>query len=126
MTVVVDTSVLIDHLRGNERARVIIRDAIDAGRMVASSVLTKTEVLAGMRAAEESATRELLSALQWVEVDEWLAERAGTLANEYLKSHPEIDVVDYVIAATTELLGAELWTQNVRHFPMIRGLQPPY
>lgn len=126
MIVVVDTSVLIDHLRGDERAHATFRDAIESGRTLAASVLTKTEVLAGMRAPEEAATRCLLGALQWVEIDDRLTERAGMLANQYLRSHPGVDVVDYVIAATTELLGAELWTRNVRHFPMFSGLNPPY
>ncbi|HSS77889.1 MAG TPA: type II toxin-antitoxin system VapC family toxin, partial [Thermoanaerobaculia bacterium] len=33
---------------------------------------------------------------------------------------------DYLIAATTLLLDADLLTTNVRHFPMIDGLQPAY
>lgn len=33
---------------------------------------------------------------------------------------------DYVIAATTTLLGAVLWTHSVRHFPMFADLQAPY
>jgi predicted nucleic acid-binding protein len=37
-----------------------------------------------------------------------------------------IDTADYVIAATVELLEAELLTTNVRHFPTIEGLVPPY
>lgn len=126
MIFVVDTSVLIDHLRGDERAHATIRDAVRSGHTPVASVLTKTEVFAGMRPAEEAATRALLGALQWVDVDDRMAERAGMLANQYLQSHPDIDVVDYVIAATTQLLGAELWTLNVRHFPMFPRLNPPY
>lgn len=126
MIFVVDTSVLIDHLRGDERAHARIRGAIESGQTPVASVLTKTEVIAGMRPSEELATRALLGALQWVDVDDRMAERAGMLANQYLQSHPDIDVVDYVIAATTELLGGELWTLNVRHFPMFPGLNPPY
>jgi hypothetical protein len=30
------------------------------------------------------------------------------------------------VAAGTRLLGAELLTMNVRHFPMIDGLRPAY
>lgn len=126
MTLVVDTSVLIDHLRGDERAHAVIRDAIGTGQTLAASVLTKIEVIAGMRASEAGATHALLGALQWVDVDDQLAERAGILANQFLRSHPDIDVVDYVIAATTDSLGAELWTLNVLHFPMFPGLNPPY
>lgn len=104
MTIVVDTSVLIDHLRGNEHAGAALQRALDE-RLVAS-VLTKVEVLAGMRPAEEWRTRRLLDMLEWIEVDADLADRAGMLANRYLRTHPGVDPVDYVIAATAERLDA--------------------
>ncbi len=36
------------------------------------------------------------------------------------------DDADYLIAATVVVVDAELLTTNVRHFPMLPGLQPPY
>lgn len=126
MILVADTSVPIDHLRGDERAHATIRGAVRSGQTPVASALTKTEVFAGMRPAEEAATRSLLGSLQWVGVDDRKAERAGMLANQYLQSHPDIDVVDCVIAATTQLLGAELWTLNFRRCPMFPRLNPPY
>jgi predicted nucleic acid-binding protein len=126
MAIVVDTSVLIDHLRGQEQARDALRAAAIDGERLAASVLTKVEVLAGMRPSEERTTRRLLDSLDWIAVDDDMAERAGALANRFLASHPGVDPVDYVIAATADELGAELWTRNVRHFPMFPGLQPPY
>jgi len=126
VTVVVDTSVLIDHLRGHEAARAILRTADNAGERICASVLTKIEVLAGMRPAEEWATRTLLDSLEWVEVSDELAEQAGLLANRYQASFPGVDPVDYVVAATAMRLGAALWTDNIRHFPMFEGLQAPY
>ena len=126
MAIIVDTSVLIDHLRGEEAAREALRGATAAGERLAASVLTKVEVLAGMRVPEERATRRLLDSLDWIEVDDDLAEHAGVLANRFLPSHPGVDPVDYVIAATTERLDARLWTRNVRHFPMFPGLESPY
>ena len=126
MAIVVDTSVLIDHLRGEEAAREALRGATAAGERLVASVLTRVEVLAGMRGPEERATRRLLDSLDWIEVDAELAERAGMLANRYLPSHPGVDPVDYVIAATAEHLDARLWTRNVRHFPMFPELESPY
>jgi predicted nucleic acid-binding protein len=55
-----------------------------------------------------------------------MSERAGMLANRYLRSHPGVDPVDYVVAATAQHLGAELWTRNLKHFPMFPGLSTPY
>ena len=126
MTIIVDTSVLIDHLRGNSDARRALADALNDDQRLACSVLTKVEVLAGMRPDEERATRRLLDALDWIPVDNGIAERAGALANTYLRTHPGVDPVDYVIAATTQQLDAALWTRNVKHFPMFPNLAPPY
>ena len=126
MTVLVDTSVLIDHLRGDEAARRALASAARQGERLAASVVTKVEVLAGMRPEEEPPTRRLLSALDWIAVDDAIAEQAGSLASRFLRSHPGVDPVDFIIAATAERHEAVLWTRNVKHFPMIPDLAPPY
>jgi predicted nucleic acid-binding protein len=126
MTVVVDTSVLIDHLRGDERARAALRSGRDRSERLMASILTKVEVLAGVRPDEEMLTRRLLGQLEWVPVDDEIAEQASTLAARFLRSHTGVETVDYVIAASARALGAELWTTNLRHFPMFPGLASPY
>lgn len=126
MTTLVDTSVLIDHLRGHQEAAEALRSVVQQGRRVTASVVTKVEVLAGMRAAEEEATRSLFRAVEWIAVDDDIAERAGKLANQFLQSHPGVDPIDYIIAATADQLDAELWTRNVKHFPMYPDLTSPY
>jgi predicted nucleic acid-binding protein len=126
MTLIVDTSVLVDHLRGDERARNVLAEAARVGQRLAASVLTKVEILAGMRPHEERGTRQLLDSLDLIDVDDVVAEQAGMLANRYLRSHPGVDPVDYVIAATAQHLGADLLTRNVKHFPMFPGLAAPY
>jgi predicted nucleic acid-binding protein len=75
---------------------------------------------------EADATRALLDVLIWADVTDPIAERAGALANRFLRSHRGVDLVDCVIAATREELDLPLWTRNVRHFPMIAGLRVPY
>lgn len=126
MTVLVDTSVLIDHLRGRPEAREALARAVDDGERLIGSVLTRSEVLAGLRPGEEQATSALLGVLEWIVVDEAVADHAGALAQRYLASHGGIDLTDYVIAATAAIHGATLWTRNVKHFPMMAGLRPPY
>jgi predicted nucleic acid-binding protein len=121
-----DTSILIDHLRGRNEAQSLVERELLDEEPVFGSVLTKTEVLAGARRKEEEPTRQLLDLVVWIDVTDPIAERAGRLANRYGRTHPGVDLVDYVIAATREALEVPLWTLNVRHFPMIRGLRPPY
>lgn len=124
--IVVDTSVLIDHLRGVDAAREVLIFAVDSGEVIAASVLTRFEILAGMRAAEEPAVESLFEEIQWVPVDTPLVELAGIYARRFLRSHPGVDAVDYMIAATATALGAALWTRNIKHFPMFAELAAPY
>lgn len=126
MTVILDTSVLIDHLRGDPRARRLVKALDGRGETLSASVLTKVELFAGMRPAEHAQTRRLIEAVNWLDVDDDLGERAGALAARFLRSHPGIELVDYVIAATAERLGADLLTRNRRHFPMFPALSDPY
>ena len=126
MAALVDTSILIDHLRGHDDARALLAMELARGEPLYASVLTKVEIMAGMRGAEAEATRSLLDVFIWVEVTGDIAEKAGRLAARFRRSHGGVDVVDYVVAATQQDLGVSLWTRNVRHFPMLPRLRPPY
>lgn len=125
-TLVVDTSVLVDHLRQFEPATQLLEDALRAQRPLVSSELCRLEIIAGMRAREKRATTQLLSLLEWWPVDQRVLETAQTLARRHGPANRGIGAVDYVLAATTKLLGGQLVTVNVKHFPMIPGLRVPY
>ena len=121
-----DTTIAIDHLRGDGRATELLERLTVDGEPLLASELSRFELLAGVRPDEIEATESFMGALAWVPVDEAIARLAGSLAAEYQRSHRGIDAVDYLIAATATVVGAELLTTNVRHFPMISGLRPPY
>jgi predicted nucleic acid-binding protein len=125
MTVLVDTSVLIDVLRGDRAATSALVDARRRGPLHASEV-TRLEVLAGMRPREEDATRSLLAVLVLHPLDEMVAEKAGELGRRWLPGNRGIDAADLAIAATALSLGAELYTRNIKHFPMFPDLSAPY
>lgn len=125
MTVLVDTSVLIDVLRGEPAAAAVLRGARESGLLHASEV-TRLEVLSGMRAREEDATRALFRAFVWHPVDEKIAEIAGELGRQWLPGNRGIDSADLAIAATAIALEVEVLTRNIKHFPMFDGLSAPY
>jgi predicted nucleic acid-binding protein len=127
MRLVLDTSVLIDHLRGRSPAAVaLIPDAIARGDELWSSQVVRAELLAGMRPEEETPTRDLLRLISWVDFDDALAEAAGALGRRYSRSHPGIDIADLIVAALVQHLDGDLKTTNVKHFPMFPRLKAPY
>ena len=125
MSALVDTSILIDYLRGNAGAGDLL-ERERAADVLHASEITRIEVLAGMRPAEEDATRALLSTLVWHPVDAEIAEEAGALGRRWLPSHHTVDSADLAIAATAVRTDVRLLTRNVRHFPMFTDLQAPY
>ena len=121
-----DTSVAIDHLRGEQVAVALLHRLIDEEEIVAASELVRFELVAGVREEEVEALEHFCSALSWIPVDEAITRAAGSLARKHRRAYSGIDDVDYLIAATALDLEAELLTTNVRHFPMLAGLRPAY
>ena len=125
MTALVDTSVLIDYLRGHHGAAELLERERTEGPLHASEI-TRLETLARMLAADEAPTRLLLSSLIWHSVDQEVAEEAGALGRRWLPSYHTIDGADLAIAARVIRIGARLLTRNARHFPMFPDLPSPY
>lgn len=123
MSVVVDTSVLIDHLRASHPATEFLA-GLEA--RPACSEITRIEILQGLRSAEQKAAARLFVLIEWVPLTEGIAQRAGALGREWRRSYPGIGVADLAIAATALELDANLATRNLKHFPMFKGLRAPY
>jgi len=121
-SVVLDTDVLIDYLRGLPAAG---RYVEGLAAVPTCSEVTRVEVVRGMRSHERRVTERFL-ATRWAVVDEKTSKLAGELGRRFRRNHGGIGVADLVIAATAALLDIPLATLNVRHFPMFEGLEPAY
>jgi predicted nucleic acid-binding protein len=126
MTSLLDTTILIDLLRGSDQAEGLLLDLLTRRERVWAAVPTRTEVIRGVRDDERARMSEVFGLLAWVDTDSAIADKAGELARRYGRTHPGVGTVDYLIAATAMAIGARLVTSNVRHFPMFEGLQPAY
>lgn len=124
MKTLFDSSVIIAHLRGESQATALLTSMETNDRL--ASVLSRAEIEGGMRSGERAQVAGLFSVLTLLPVTDLIAGRAGEHVRRFRRSHPGIDLVDYLVAATAELHGARLATLNVRHFPMVRGLRPPW
>jgi hypothetical protein len=121
-----DTSVVVDHLRGYPPATALLERWVSDDEPMMASELTRFELLTGLRPGEEPALESMFSVLDWIPVTEQIARRAGTYAREFRRSHSGIGAVDYLLAATATAVGGELVTTNVKHFPMFTDLRAPY
>jgi hypothetical protein len=124
MRTLLDSSVLISHLRGDAQATSLLISLPTKDRLV--SVLTRVEIEGGMRSDERRDVASLFGVLRMIPVTDLIARRAAAHLRKFRRSHAAIDLVDYVIAATAELHEAELATLNVKHFPMFKGLTAPW
>ena len=122
-SVLVDTDVMIDYLRGHEKA-IAFFTARDE-QVVLSSIVV-AELYADVKGeAEQKSLDELISFLRVVPVTGDIAKAAGLLKRNFEKSHG-VNLADAILAATAESEKAELKTLNVKHYPMIPGLKPAY
>jgi hypothetical protein len=121
--IVLDTTVLIDHLRRVPAATRFLESLTEPP---AASEVVRVEINSGLRSPERASAERLFGLIDWLPVGEPVARAAGELGRRYRRSHPGIGVVDLIVAATALHLGADLATMNVRHFPMFRALRPPY
>jgi predicted nucleic acid-binding protein len=119
-----DSTILIAHLRGDERATDLLLDAAEEGAL--ASVVSRAEIEGGMRSGERREVSRLFDGVRLLPVTDAVARRAGRDLRRFRRSHPGVDLADYLVGATAEEEGVPLVTLNVRHFPMFKGLRPPW
>lgn len=107
--ILVDTDVLIDHLRGTHRLRA------GAGPL-GISVVSRCELFAGRDDPER--LRRFLAAMVELPIDSAIAELAGVTRRESGIATP-----DALIAATALTHGIALMTRNRRHFDRVAQLR---
>lgn len=116
-SLLIDSDVLIDHLRKEKRSLDFMGSELDAGSLLFISVISRTEILAGVRKGEEEAVATLFELLSPVDVDAVIADKAGEYLRRHAKSHA-VSIGDALIAATCHEMGLVLVTRNVKHYPM--------
>lgn len=113
----VDTDILIDHLRGYPRARAFLEERYRENDDLYCSVITRAELFSGLRPGEEEEVRALLNSLKEIPIDRFVAEEAGAYRRKFRRSH-QLLLPDALIAASCKVKGSTLVTLNVKHFPM--------
>lgn len=122
-----DTTVLVAHLRGHEAVTRLLRGLIADQHSLGTSCVNVAEVERGVRPKERRMTATLLARLRFLETTREAAKRAGRYQADFEKRGVTIHTADALVAGTARAHGAILLTDNVRDFPMrdIRVEAPP-
>jgi hypothetical protein len=122
-SILVDTDILIDFLRGNKKAFAFIGEFFS---QIILSPIVVAELYAGVKGTDErSALEDFLNHLHVVPLTAEIAKLGGLYRRDFGKSHG-VGLADAILAATAKAENAELKTLNVKHYPMFGGLKPAY
>ncbi len=116
-SVLIDTNILIDHLRGKSTSTQFLTSLIKDEKRLVCSIITRIELLAGIRPGEEEKMDSLLRLFREITVDAAVANAAGIYMNRFMKSHG-LTTGDAIVAATAKTNGIPVYTLNTKHFPM--------
>lgn len=120
---IIDTDVLVEYLRGSDRAAEFL-ETLEGDLII--SVISVAELFSGVKGSDEvDALDQFMLAFQIVSIDDQLAKEGGLIRQKYHPSHG-VGLADALIAATSIDRGAELITFNLRHYPMVEEIRHPY
>lgn len=121
-----DTPVPIQVLRGQKQALDYLRSVIEAEHELYMSVITVAELYAGVHEGKErEQLRTFLTSFSIIHISFDVAVRDGLYRRDYGKTHG-IGLADALIAATADDYELTLVTLNKKHFPMVKQLHVPY
>lgn len=115
---ILDTTVLIAHLRGDQGVAEFLLELLSAGHALCTSCVNVAEIEQGIRPRERRAATALLDRLEYLPTTKEAATRAGRYRADWEKRGRTIHLADALVAGTARAHGAVLVTDNVSDFPM--------
>ena len=120
---VCDSSIVVDKLRGGKSWTKFVGALDEEDAKFYLSTISIFELYSGESTRNPAAAkvlREALKLFEKVEVTTKIAQRAGEI---YRDAKVDLEMPDYVIAATALELGAEVVTLNRKHFGKVPGVR---
>jgi predicted nucleic acid-binding protein len=116
--VLLDTTVVIDLLRGRPGAIARLRALRESGDLPYVCAITVEETVRGLRPREDEHARGLFSGLRTVVLDDQEGWKAGEWRREFAVRGRTLSQADCLVAAAALSVGGRLATGNPRDFPM--------
>ena len=120
-TILIDTDVIIDHLRGFEDSKKLLKRVELGNFLTYFSAITEAELYSGQRMGSRSERRKvdrLFKIMHRIDVNEKVARKAGEIRRKY-----GVELPNAIIAASCFIVRAELVTRNIKHYESIKGIK---
>lgn len=114
-----DTSFLIDHLRGKPEAIGRMRRLVEDGDLPLVNDVVAAETWAGAPSADDHDVTALLQFMEFIQPGPLHAQRAGRWRADARATGQELGVLDALIGAGAKASGAIVLTRNVRDFELM-------
>jgi len=116
----VDTNIIIDHLRGEEKATLLLSQIESRSIKAYISTLTEAEVLSWSKLSQKqiSEIAALLNIFNRIEINSEIAQKGAEFRRKYGSG-----LVDALIAASASIYNIKLATRNIRHFAKIKEVE---
>lgn len=116
--ILLDTTVLIDLLRGRPGAIARLRVVRAAGDQPHACAINVEEVVRGLRGPEVESARMLLAGLRIVALGETEGWHAGEWRRDFAARGTTLTQADCLVASAALSIGGRVATGNPRDFPM--------
>ncbi len=118
MTILLDTSVIIDCLNQQRGRREILKSLAEQGHILACCPVIVAEAYAGAHPGDLERTARFLENLAYVPITREASRTAGKLKYAWARKGRTVALADALIAAVTIPEGLALATDNPKDFPM--------
>ena len=121
--ILIDTSIIIDHLRQKDKSKTLLYYFRHHQYQLYASIVTHTESYAGKSIWEKTeameALEKLFSYIKILPLEKEISKKAGQIS----ATNHNVEIIDAIIAATALSHKLELATLNIKDFEKINGLK---
>lgn len=117
-----DTDIVIHLLKKQESIVQRFLGLVGQRTVMLISPVVVSEVYAGAFPSEHADIEAFFGLCKRIDIDHATARVAGLYAKTFAKSHQDISLEDFLLAAVAKLNRCPLWTGNRKHYPM-EGIQ---